>query len=85
MRPEKEGKCVYSNFDHRLVLEEEELKESGSYHQHAAWEFCGYVWYEKETQTFKEEVWRYRLLVTTLENKNLENLIEEANSRYGYG
>ncbi len=83
-KPEEEGELVYSNVDHEFALTEEEIKQSNEHHQHAAWDFCGYVWYDAEEQLFIEEIWIYHNLEVTLYQKELKDLIELANATYGY-
>jgi len=83
MKPELSGEDVYTNFDHSFNLTEEQVKKSGKYHAHPAREFCGYVWFDTETRTFKEEIWRYKSIQETLEDDELEHLIERANGKWG--
>lgn len=84
MKPEMEGAIAYSNFDHTFNLSEEEIKDSACYHQHAAWNFCGYVWFDKEKNLFIEEVWRYKTIIKTYEDESLSDLIETVNEKWGY-
>ena len=82
-KPEEEGETVYSNFDHALDLTEEQVRTSGKYHQHAAWEFCGYIYYDEQTELFIEEVWRYNTLREQYEDKDLRALIDIVNDEWG--
>ena len=74
---------VYSNFDHSFECDEEYVKShSNLFFQHSAWNFCGYIWYEDEK--FHEEVWVHNIHRETIEDENLEDLIEHVNDEYGY-
>ena len=77
---------LYSNIDHELDVEVlKELKDfpNRRYAQHAARDFCGYIWFDGIT--FREEIWVYRNKVDLLENTDIGSLIEEANNDYGSG
>lgn len=82
-KPEEEGDTVYSNLDHSYEMTEEQIKNSRMYHQHAAWDFCGYVWFDTEEQRFIEEIMIYKSVVNTLYGKTLESVIQEAIMLYG--
>ena len=79
----QKGEIVYSNFDHEYNMKENEVKESGKFHQHAAWDFCGYVWYNLLDKQFKEEIWISNTHRHTLSAVSLFELINEANIIYG--
>jgi hypothetical protein len=87
MKPPTELRpSVYSNFDHDLDTEvAEKLKEQAGevYAQHAAWNFCGYIWFENET--WHEEVWVHGSAVETRSEEKLEDLIDSVNQSYGHG
>jgi hypothetical protein len=73
---------VYSNFDH--VLEKaiaEKLALGGSRASHAAWDFNGIVWFEDGV--WFEKINRYQHHETTLEGATLEEVLSEANGRFG--
>ncbi len=60
-RPSNLEECTFSmsNFDHSIDGElEGALRTSRVYAQHAAWDFCGYVWFADGQ--FHEDVWQYR-------------------------
>jgi hypothetical protein len=82
-KPEEEGNTVYSNFNHDYEMTEEQVKNSGMYHQHAAWNFCGYAWFDIENQEFVEEVMIYRSVVNVLCGETLDEVIQEAIDLYG--
>ncbi len=79
----EQGDAVYSNLDNEYGLTSEEVKESKQYHQHAAYDFCGYVYYDKELNAFVEEVWVYNEVVDIHYNKELESLITGVINDYG--
>lgn len=74
-----------SNFNHSIDDDcEEQLRanENKVYCHHAAWNFCGYVWFENGK--FHEQVMRYKNIIDELSADSLEELKEEVNSTYGY-
>jgi len=76
---------IYSNFDHKLntpLVQELVVKEGKAYSLHPAQNFCGYIWFENGK--FHEQIWQYRSLIEELEDEDIQALIDEANSRYGY-
>jgi len=84
-RPDNETETpIRSNFDG--ILDEEVvafLIEHPSYYaQHAAWNFCGYVWYSGAG--WHEEVWRYKSPVEVLHGEGAEDVTTEANDKYGW-
>jgi hypothetical protein len=52
---------VMSNFDHEIDAGEwrERPRTEKVYGQYSGWNFCGYVWWDREAETFKCEVWQY--------------------------
>ena len=83
-KPGECGNAVYNNIDHVQELSDEDVIKSGLYHQHAAWNFCGWVWYDKEEEVFKEEVWEYYSLVDTISAATIKSLIDKVNAEHGY-
>ena len=77
------GAIIYSNFDHEYDEEvRKDLDESDSIvFQHAAWNFCGYVW--KADGKYHNEVWVYGSPVECFTADNLEDVINYANIKYG--
>jgi hypothetical protein len=76
--------CIYANFDHKLnqnVADQLKVQPGKTYAQHAAWGFCGYVWYQ-DGQWY-EEIWIHNTRKTTRSNEDLRELIEEVNDHYG--
>lgn len=72
----------YSNFDHVMDEGMEEKLKSGKYYaQHAAYYYCGYIWYENKM--FYEVIHQFCSHIDTLKNKNLKELIIEVIKKYG--
>lgn len=82
-KPDNMGQEVYSNFGHIFMMTEEKIKSSEEYHQHSAWDFCGYVWYNKQTKQFHEEIWIYHNLENTIIATTLKEVVEQAIDIYG--
>lgn len=61
---------------------EEKLKNEEVFCQHAAWNFCGYVWYSNDN--FYDEVMIHHKIVEVMMNPNLKELIREVNDKYGW-
>ena len=74
---------IYCNLDHRLNLDTAvKLKTiPNTYAQHAAWNFCGLVFWDGSS--WVEEVWQYRMVSTHTDN-DLSTLIEAVNNEYGH-
>ena len=73
-----------SNFDHSIDKGLEELlKEHAGqkYVYHAAWNFSGYVWYEKGR--FHDQVWIHEAPLEEFEADTLEELMSLVNEKYG--
>jgi len=76
---------VYSNFDHELnqtIVAKLQENPNKIYAQHAAWDFCGYIWFDGTL--FHERVLRYHQLVAEEKDADIGNLIEKINDRWGY-
>lgn len=75
---------VATNFDHSIdqtikaKLIENPNKFSAS---HSAWNFNGTIYYDDNK--FIEEIWVYGSKREKLENNSIEELIQEANNKYG--
>jgi hypothetical protein len=75
---------LWSNIEGILDLEvEERLKKGDCVAQHAAWNYCGWVWYDPDTETWYEEIWRYQSRVETLTGDSATNVIAKALAGYG--
>lgn len=71
-----------SNFDHTIDEGVEEALRSGKHYcQHAAWNFCGYVWHDGTE--FVEEVWVYGAPVAEHRNTDLRELMRAVNAEHG--
>lgn len=62
---------------------EEALRSGKTYAQHAAWDYCGYVWWDAEDKKFHEEIWRYGTHVATLSDDTLQGVVDQACAKYG--
>lgn len=75
---------VYTNADH--TVDEDVIGQlqgdEGLVAQHSAWDFCGYVY--KRGDIWVEEVWQHKALVEVLEGSSPMDVIDQANTRYGY-
>jgi len=83
-RPQNEtDDSVYSNFDHALdaTVVEQLRADQTLYAQHAAYNFCGYVWFDGEQ--WHEDVMRYHEVVEHLVEPTVEDVIYLANEKYG--
>jgi len=69
--------CIYSNFDHCFDSTMVEQVEKGAYAQHAAYNFCGYVW--KDNEGWHEAQMVYGSVVRILHAATAEAVIKEAN------
>lgn len=76
---------VYSNFDHVLnesVVAELKKNPNRLHAQHAAWGFCGEIWWDGEQ--WIEEVWVYGSPVTVYRSEEIMGVINAAiNGRGG--
>ena len=77
------GESVYSNMDHDLDagIEAKLADNLTIYAQHAAWNFCGHVWYDGEL--WHDEVWFYNMERETFSGDTAMSVIEQANDEYG--
>ena len=69
--------CIYSNFDHCLDPAIVKEVEKGAYAQHAAYNFCGYVW--KDDKGWHEAQMVYGSVRRVLHAETVEEVIREAN------
>jgi len=76
---------VYSNLDHVLETKVvEELQDGSKFAQHAARNFCGYIWYDPEDSNWHEEIWRYHVVVAEETDTSIEDLIDRVNDQFGH-
>ncbi|MGW4718847.1 hypothetical protein [Nocardia sp. NPDC004260] len=79
------GDSVYSNFDHELnadVVRQLAAAPGELHAQHAAWDFCGYVWALPDGR-WVDQVWRYNAPVEDIVGDSVEEVIERVNDIYG--
>ena len=84
--PDETGEAVYSNFDHKLeadVAAELERRPGEIYAQHAAWNFCGYVWRLPDGR-WVDQVWHYGSPVQDIIGGTIREVIRATNDGYGY-
>lgn len=76
--------CLTTNFDGSIDREvEAQLKEQEAYAQFAAWDFCGYVWWNRGRKQWSCRVMVYREHVNTIHADTVEELREAVNDEYG--
>lgn len=77
------GDCVMSNCDHLIDhTTADKLKQSKHWSQYAGWNFCGYVWWNKDKWSC--EVWQYHEHVDTIHGDTLQDIMDEVSVEYGY-
>jgi hypothetical protein len=75
---------IWSNFEGILDEEVVKLLEVGDCHAlHAAWDYAGYVWFDPDSQTWYEEIWRYGDRLSTISGDSPTNVIAQAMAGYG--
>ena len=77
--------AVYTNFNHRLdekVASELERRSGETFAQHAAWNFSGRVWHDKDG--WHNEVWRYGSPQLGIDGSSVLDVINEANEQFGF-
>ena len=80
----KEFEEHYSNFDHQMPIGvNKALQDEKFYMKHTAWDHWGTVWFH--CGKFHEQVDQYKIHIATISEDTIEEVIEEVNSRYGYG
>jgi len=71
-----------SNFDHTIDTDlEKELKVGKFYAQYAGWDFCGYIWWNKNKWSC--EVWRYNSHIDTIHGDTLQEIMDDVSLEYG--
>lgn len=84
--PDETDESVYSNFDHRLeadVAAELERRPGEVCAQHAAWNFCGYIWRMPDGRWI-DQVWHHGSPVRDIIGDTLREVIEDASDSYGH-
>lgn len=78
----EEAPFEYSNFDHAIPVEADELLRKGAHWmQHCAWGHWGAIWFAEGK--FHERVMRYSSHVETMSASSLRDLINDVNAEYG--
>lgn len=80
----REIEAVYTNCTHELdtdVVKELELNPNKTVAQHAAWEFCGYIWHDGTG--WINEVWRHNHPMDIFGGTTVQEVIRLANVKYG--
>lgn len=80
-----EIECVMSNCDHSIDADiAARLQAEEAYAQYAAWDFCGYVWWDRTEQRWYCEIWRYNSYRETVGGATLADIMAEASEAYGH-
>lgn len=75
---------VMSNFDHQIDEEiGQELREEEYCAGYAAWNFHGKVWFDRDSDQFACEIWRYHVHIDTILAEDLPALMEVVSEKYG--
>jgi len=79
----KELDTVMSNFDFEIDRKIEEKLKTGNYwSQYAGYDFCGYVWWNRDKWSC--EIWQYKSHIDTIHGKTLEAIMETVSEKYGF-
>jgi len=84
IKPEWEHVDIYSNINHSFDRDPETLKDEEVIGTHHAWDFCAYLWFDRESQEFIEEVWQHNYPMDVLRNPDAHELVDDVNDKYGY-
>jgi len=78
------GESVYSNFDHeidnKVVFE---LQAGDCFAFHAAWDYCGSVWFVPESRKWVEQVERYTVTIDFITGDTVEEVIQKTIDEHG--
>jgi hypothetical protein len=78
------GASVYSNYDHeidnKVVFE---LQAGDCFAFHAAWEYCGCVWFVPASRKWVEQVERYTVTLEYIIGDTVEEVIKQTIDKYG--
>lgn len=77
---------VYSNFDHEIdnaVVYE--LQAGDIFAFHAAWDYCGCVWFVPAARKWVEQVERYTVTLEYIIGDTVEEVIKQTIDKYGDG
>ena len=71
-----------TNSDHTIEEDvAQELKTGKFYSQYPGWNFCGYVWWNKDKWSC--EVWKYNSHITTVHGYTLQEIMDKVSEDYG--
>ena len=76
---------AYSNIDHCLeaqVVDALKKDPNKIYAQHAAWNFCGYIWFDGKL--WHDQVWVHGNPSHEFEHEDIMELISDVNYEYGH-
>ena len=75
---------LMSNFDNKIeeAIAEKLRTTQKVFAQYAGWNFCGYVWWGMEEQTFFCEIWVFGEPVEIIRG-TLQEIMDEASNKYG--
>jgi hypothetical protein len=75
---------IMSNFDHEIEPgAEDRLKTTDVFGEYSAWNFFGFVWFDKTKKQFLCMIEQYRTHVATLVAESLTEIMDIASARYG--
>jgi hypothetical protein len=75
---------VMTNLDHCIDRSiAARLQAEEVYAAYAAYNFCGYVWWDRGGHRWLCEIWRYKQHVDTVAGDSLEEIMAEASDTYG--
>lgn len=79
---ELDGDCCITNFDHSIDRDQiDKLRLGAAFSRHAAWDFCGRVWFDGNK--WHEEVWVYGIAREIVTADTPEELMRTVNAMYG--
>ena len=77
------SRAVMSNFDHEIDAGvAEELRHEKAFAQYSGWNFCGYVWWDRDAETYRCEIWQWNEPVEVVSGSLCE-IMDEVCERYG--
>jgi DNA modification methylase len=76
---------IMSNFDHDIDNNvAEELKQTDQYAQYSGWNFCGEIWWDKESKKWCCEIWTHAFYRETYESDSLKEIMNSVSEKFGY-
>lgn len=81
---EEHPDSVMSNCDHEINNAVVEIiKDSNLWALYPGWNFCGYVWWDRETKRWFCEVWTYNSYKQTFQANDLQQIMDDVSDEYG--